>query len=48
MRAASCAGFSCWKALALGIQAGVVGASGFSSCSLWTLEHRLNSCGAQV
>ena len=36
-----CRGFSCYGAWALGIV-------GFSSCSFWALEHRLNSCGAQA
>ena len=35
--ASHCSGFSCWEAQALGW--------GFSSCSLWVLQHRLNSCG---
>ena len=33
-------------AWALGFAASVVSAGGLSSCGLWALEHRLNSCGA--
>ena len=29
-------------------EAQALGNVGFSSCSTWTLEHRLNSCGAWV
>ena len=36
----NCSGFSC--------EAQALGNAGFSSCSTWTLEHRLNSCGAWV
>ena len=38
-QASCCCGFSCCRAQALGHGA-------FSSCSSWTLEHRLSSCGA--
>ena len=30
------------------MQASVAVACGLSSCSSWTLEHRLNSCGTQA
>ena len=36
--ASHCSGFSCCRAQALGL-------SGFSSCDLWAVEHRLNSHG---
>ena len=46
-----CTGFSlrwlsCCRARALGMQASVVVAHGFISCSSQALEHRLKSCGA--
>ena len=46
--ASHCGGFSCCGARALGAQASVVVAPGFSSCGSWSLEHRLSSCGAQA
>ena len=42
-QAAHCSGFFHCGAQALGTQASVVTACGFSSCSSWALEHRLNS-----
>ena len=39
--ASHCSGFSCCRSQALGLL-------GFSSFSLWALEHRLNSCGVQA
>ena len=44
--ASHCGGFSCCEARALGAQASVVVAHGFSSCGLWALERKLSSCGA--
>ena len=38
----------CCGAWPLGTRASVVVAHGLSSCGLWTLEHRLSSCGAQA
>ena len=38
-QASHCSSSSCCRAQALGHQ-------GFSSCSSWALEHRLNSCGS--
>ena len=32
----------------LGAQASVVVVHGLSSCSSWSLEHRLNSCGTRA
>ena len=46
-RASHCGGFSCGTQ-ALGVQASVVVAHGFSSCGSWALEGRLSSCGTQV
>ena len=40
-QASRCCGFSCGRVQTLGC-------TGFSSCGLWALERRLNSCGAQV
>ena len=40
--------FSCWGSRVLGHWASVVVESGLNSCGSWTLEHRLNRCGAQV
>ena len=48
MRAFSSCGFSCCGARALGAQVSVVVARGLSSYGLWTLEHRLSSCGARA
>ena len=47
-RASHCGGFSCCGARALGMQASVVVARRLSSCGLWSLEHRLNSCDAKA
>ena len=46
-RASHCGGFSC-GAGALGTQASVVVARGFSSCGSQALEHRLSSCGSRA
>ena len=45
---ASCGGFSCCGAWALGTQASVVVACRLSSCGSWALERRLSSCGARA
>ena len=45
-RASHCGGFSCCRALALGMQASVVVARGLSSYGSRALEHRLSSFGA--
>ena len=40
-----CAGFSCSRVLALGVQASAAVAPGLSSCSSRALVHRLSPCG---
>ena len=45
-RASHCGGFSSWGAGLLGEQASVLVAQVLRSFGSWSLEHRLNSCGA--
>ena len=47
-QASHCRGFSCYRAWVLGTWASVAVAHGLSSCSSWTLEHWLNSCGSRA
>ena len=42
-----CAGSSLLRGL-FSIEVQALGHTGFSSCSSWALEHRLNSCDAQA
>ena len=48
VQASHCGGFSCFGVWALGVRASVVAAHGLSSCGLWALERRPNSCGTRV
>ena len=48
MRASHCSGFPCCAAEALVKWASVVAAQQLSSCNLWVLECRLDSCGHRL
>ena len=48
VQASHCRGFSYCGAQTLGTWASVVATPGLSSCGAQSVEHRLNSCGAQA